>query len=147
MEALKLNKETAIKLYPTAAPEFKKMLEETFGERALLGNIIERVTGFESACEELGTTPRAELSRARDEYERAEVRIKTMAKALREGKPEKDCIYYPYFGSSAAGFSYNVFVCAYVCTRVWARLRVDSAEKAEHLGKIMLSDYKIYLGK
>src|SRR5690606_40173249 len=52
MEALKLNKETAIKLYPTAATEFRKMLEETFGEKALKPKVTDRVKTFEDRSEE-----------------------------------------------------------------------------------------------
>lgn len=43
METLKLDKPTAIKLYATAAPEFKTMLETTFGKNTFSGKITDRI--------------------------------------------------------------------------------------------------------
>lgn len=145
-QTLELTLERAREIYPSAAPEFKKMLEDNFGAKQLKGNIIERTKTLEDACYEIGKNISTLFDSATDEYERAEIAIKTFAEALREGKPAGECFYYPYFlRSSAGGFSYYGCGYAHVYTGVGARLRVDTADKAKHLGVCMLKYYKTYL--
>lgn len=145
METLKLDRKTAIKLYPTASAEFKKMLEETFGERAFKGNVIDRVQTMEDAYRETGKEMfKILIEVCPDAYKKAEAEIEIFAEALREGKPAGECYYYPYFvRSSGGGFSYNGYVHDLAYSAVGARLRVDTPEKAKHLGQKMIDRYKI----
>jgi hypothetical protein len=146
-KTLQLSEETAKKLYATADPEFKKMLEDNFGKATLCPNITDRVKTLGDACRELGINEDTLFATATDDYEKAEIAIKTFAKALREGKPENECYYYPWFRGCASGFSYDVFAYGRTLTGVGARLRVDTSAKAKHLGQCMLSFYQIYLGR
>ncbi len=145
METLKLDIKAALKLYPTASAEFKKMLEETFGETTFKGSVIDRVQTLADAYRETGSGMAKILIDAyQDAYKKAEAEIEIFAEALREGKPAAECFYYPYFyRSSGGGFSFDVFGSAHVCSGVGARLRVDSPEKAMHLGQKMIDRYKI----
>lgn len=145
MQTLQLSLDTARQLYPDAAPEFKTMLEETFTKTSLVPNILERVKTVADACRELNRDIDTLFESAADDYERAEIAIKTFAAALREGKPASECFYYPYFVRSVSGFSFGGNVCVRDSTYVGARLRVDTAEKARHLGRCMEAYYKTYL--
>lgn len=109
-------------------------------------SIIQRVNSLEDACKELNIDIATVFGNETDPVEQAEIAIKTVAKALREGKPESQCYFYPCFDqSSGGGISYDGYADAYVDPPVGVRLRVDTGEKAMHLGKCMLSFYKTYL--
>lgn len=54
---LKLTKADAVKLYPTAVPEFKKILETTFGLATFSGKITDRLTCLLDCFEYLGLEP------------------------------------------------------------------------------------------
>lgn len=68
-----------------------------------------------------------------------------VAEALREGKDPKDCFYYPYFYRSGGGVSFGDYDADGGYSVVGARLRVDTPEKARHLGKVLEPQYKTYL--
>lgn len=109
-------------------------------------SVIERILTIEDACNELGIDFDDLYDDCEDEYEEAEKAIKTFAKALREGKAASECFYYPYFyRPSGGGFSCSAYDGGHGYTRVGARLCVDTAEKAKHLGKCMEPFYKTYL--
>ena len=140
METLKLDKKTAIQLYPNAALEFKEMLNQTFGIKTFISDVCDRVKSLEDACRETGKQP----STNPDTYKRAEENIEIFAEAMREGKPAGECYYYPYFYRSAGGgFSYGDCAGVYGCSSVGARLRVPNAKTATHMGKIMIEHYNI----
>jgi hypothetical protein len=54
MESLKLEKETAIKIYPTSPDWFKRILENTFGVKSFKVNILDRIKTFEDALADTG---------------------------------------------------------------------------------------------
>lgn len=139
-QTLKLDKETAIKLYPDASAEFKEILEQSFGRQTFITDICERVKSIEDACRETGKQP----STNPDLYKRAEENIEIFAEAMRQGKPAGECFYYPYFSrSSGGGFSFLGYVNDNDYSIVGARLRVPDGKTATHMGKIMLVHYKI----
>lgn len=147
MDTLTVNKQNVHEAYDEANNKGRSLLERLFGKKEFQGSIIERVNGFEDGARETGkcTLEIAMINNIPDKYHRAQVRIETVAEALREGKPASECFYYPWFNVGSGGFSF--FDAGYVssCSNVGARLRVDTAEKARHLGKIMLDDYKTYI--
>jgi hypothetical protein len=142
MQTLQIDKNKALKLYPNATPEFKEMLIDTFGEKFFSRNIIERLQTFQDACEITGKS----IGDESDTYKSAEKAIEIFAEALREGKPASECFYYPYFlRSSGGGFSFGDCDYDRDTSSVGARLRVDTTEKARHLGTMMLPYYKVLL--
>ncbi len=52
-KTLKLEAQTALKLYPTASTEFKTMLEETFGKEFFNQKITDKVYNIDTLCEYL----------------------------------------------------------------------------------------------
>lgn len=144
METLQITKDSALKAHREANDKGKRLLENLFGKKVFQGSVIDRVQTSEDACDELGIDIECLFDNAEDDYDRAETAIKTFAKALREGVHESECFYYPYFvRSSGGGFSYDD--CGHDSTLVGARLRVQTAEKAKHLGKCMESYYNTML--
>lgn len=146
MPYLDISEQDARKIYPTAIPELKIILEGTFTKAFFSQDICDRVNSVQDACRELGIDFDNLYDDCNDKYEEAEVAIKTVAEALREGKSPKDCIWYPWFWkkTSTSGFRFLVALFAYTGSYVGARLRVDSEKKATHLGKILLKEYEIY---
>ncbi|AYD48224.1 hypothetical protein D6B99_11810 [Arachidicoccus soli] len=146
MDTLQITKDSAMKAHTEANDKGKKLLENLFGKKHFVKNILERCFDLRDACIETGKDINTLFASAKDDYERAEIAIKTFAEALREGKPERECFYYPYFyNNGSGGFSFDDTNDDGTYSSVGARLRVDTAEKAAHLGKIMLEDYKTYL--
>lgn len=146
MQTLKMDEATARRLYPGADKAFKEMLEQSFTKEFFTLKITDRVKTLDDACKELGKDINTLFDNVEGDYNRAETAIKTFAEALREGKNPKDCYYYPYFSrSSGGGFSFCGYDNVNGSAAVGARLRVDTPEKAKHLGNCMLTQYKIYL--
>lgn len=161
MEALKLNKDTAIKLYPNASTEFKKMLEETFGEKALRPKVTDRVKTFENACRVLGikatgafttNTPVEELLNDCKSIS-AYAKLIVIARALNGGwEPDwndsDEYKYYPWFrmsSGSASGFSCDGYGYGCTSTGVGARLCFKSRELAEYAGKQFEDIYREFM--
>ena len=146
METLTIEKNNALKAHNEANDKGKQMLENLFGKKVFQQSIIDRVQGFGDACRELGKNQSMLdfVLSGFDAYNRAQQRIETVAEALREGKPASECFYYPYFKTGSGGFSFDGTNYDVTLSNVGARLRVDTSEKAAHLGKIMLEDYKTY---
>lgn len=134
-------------MWGTASPEIKQLLTDSFGEVFFKQDVMERVIDLASACRETGRDIDTVFDGCADEYKKAEKAIEVFAEAMREGEPENECFYYPYFYRSSGGW-FSYFVCAFgrAYSSVGARLRVDDAKKAIHMGKCMLSYYKIYHG-
>lgn len=158
MKTLQLKLETARKLYPTAAPEFRQMLEETFGKKALKQSVIDRIKTYEDACRELGIEdPSITFSGSISEEETlstiAYIQLRRITEALNEGwKPdwenEDELKYYPWFNmnsSAAPGFSFDGYGCDDVLSSVAARLCFKSRELAEYAGKQFEDIYREFM--
>lgn len=145
METIQLEKKNLIAAYNNGTSEEKKLLETLYGKQHF-GSVIDRVKTVKDACQELDVEYVSIYNDCNDDYERAEKDIKLFAMALREGKPASECWYYPYFErSSGGGFSFYGYDYGGGCSRVGARLRVDTYEKATHMGKCLLNQYKTYI--
>lgn len=150
MQTLQLSKEKAIKLWPTASPEFKEMLIESFGEKTFAGDIFQRVNSYEDACKENGTTPLIPYPDPQDDDQistNAFHMLKEIIKAYCEGwtpdmlNPD-EYKYLPWFkaekdSDKAAGFglSYGDYVAWNTSTGCGVRLFLPTAAKAKHVGQ------------
>lgn len=118
MKQLQISEQHARVLYATATPEFKTVLEDTFGAEVLNGKVTDRIKTYEDACRELGFDPNDELSDdemyqfgfTKDEI--ALRRIKVITKALNEGwQPDWNNAnqkkWYPWFRMSSGGFVFD----------------------------------------
>jgi hypothetical protein len=144
-QILELKKDNAIAAYNAGDAKEKSLLEKLYGKQHFITDICERVTGLEDACRETGKDYQAILS-ITDPYKQAQEAIETFAEAMREGKDPSECFYYPYFYRGGGGFSFFVYgLDGDVCSVVGARLRVDTAKKATHMGNCILIYYKTYI--
>lgn len=103
------------KLYVTASPEFKQMLETTFGKEFFSMKITDRIKTYEDACNELGICAQLEVTLNELGFTSDEInlrKIKTITEALNEGwKPDwndsNQYKYYPWFKMSSGGFVFG----------------------------------------
>jgi len=153
-EVLTIEKKNAVVAHTEANEKGKKMLENLFGRKVFLGNVMDRVKTFEDACAELGidwgdACPKVQKN---GDYNAIVAFSKALiiARALNEGwipdfnngKWDK---YYPYFDmrSSAGGFRFHD--CAYGHASVGARLCFKSDELARYAGTQFEDIYKGFM--
>lgn len=90
-KSLVINENKAYELYPTASPEFKQVLEDTFGREFFNRKITDRVKTYEDACAVLGIDPHASMPDTSDcpkEDKRAYIafhKLVVITRALNEG--------------------------------------------------------------
>jgi len=155
-EVLTIEKKNAIVAHTEANEKGKKMLENLFGRKVFLGNVMDRVKTFEDACAELGidfgdACPHLQKN---GDYPAIVAFSKALiiTRALNEGwTPDFDNgqwdKYYPYFDmrSSAGGFRFSDYDCDYVSTHVGARLCFKSEELAKYAGTQFEDIYKGFM--
>lgn len=148
MATLTINDKDARKIYPTAAPELKTILEETFGKPFFSQKITDRVKSVKDACEVLGIDS-DDLYLCNDsDDDTAYKELKTIVKALNEGwtpdwNNSSEYKWYPWFYLNQPGFRLNG-VCYYSFSAVGSRLCFKSRELAEYAAKQFESIYKTF---
>lgn len=158
MKTLQLKLETARELYPTAAPEFKKMLEETFGKKSLKQDITERIKTYGDVCKELGIDETSiTFSGSFDSDDIASIlaynKLRNITRALNEGwTPDwengDELKYYNWLNmnsSAASRFSFGACGCVVAVSSVAARLCFKSRELAEYAGKQFEDIYREFM--
>ena len=60
-KSLQIDENKAFDLYQTATPEFKQMLEDSFGKEFFKRKITDRVKSYEDACAILGIDPHTSM--------------------------------------------------------------------------------------
>jgi hypothetical protein len=156
METLVISKQDAKNLYPSASPEFKTVLESTFGKPFFSQKITDRVKTFEDACEVLGIDLIGFVDDDNAPDESAYIKLKTIIKALNEGwtpdwNNDNQPKYWPWFHlektkSNPSGF--RLFHVGYYCysdSAVGSRLCFKSRELAEYAAKQFEDLYKQFL--
>ena len=147
MKKLQIDEENARELYKTASPEFKTMLEDTFG-KDFFTNITDRVKTFEDACRCCHNWPNVSLYWL-PTHIAAYIKLTTIIEALNEGwKPnfqDKNEGKY-YVGTFAGGFfTYMSYGAATTDASIGARLLFKSRELAEYAAKQFPELYKQFL--
>lgn len=155
---LKIDESTARRIYPTAAPEMKTILENSFPKDFFSMKITDRVKGLLDALEicPVSENVRTLLSyNGTDEFmigAQTFLRLSIIATALRgEWKPDwsnhNQKKWYPYFEhtKSGVGFSGTDYDYWNSITSVGSRLCFPTAELAEYFGKEFISDHRILL--
>lgn len=151
---LKLDEQTAIKLYPAAVPEFKAMMEQTFGKKTFIKDIRDIVKSFEDACEVNGTTPDQVLPPALLPYlapdEIAYRKLKEITKALNEGivlsfSNPNQRKWRPWFEQTPSGFRFGASDFVYTFTHAGGGSRLCFAEEknSDYAGKQFIDLYEI----
>lgn len=148
MENLTISKENAIKAFDEATQKGKVMLENLFGKKVFVKNIIDQIKTLDDALAYNDKTKEQfawETERDSD-AQKADKELEEIALALREGKPLEigQRWYYPYFNKptgSSVGFSCRVYFCDIDIAFVGARHSVDTSEKAIYMGKQFIDIY------
>ena len=150
---LKMTEENARRHYPSASPELKALLEDTFGKKFFSAKIIDRVQSFEDACREKGCDPLTVLPYRlpSNDFEKA---LNALAKAWiiievinEDWKADlsntSQSKYYPWFEQKPGfGLSYHVCVDWYSFTICGVRFALATAEKAIYVGKQFIDIYQ-----
>lgn len=160
MTTLKIDEKKALRLYPSASPEFKAMLEDSFGVKFFKKDIKDRIKSFEDACSELSLDPNNCIPNVENCVPEdqgptiAFLKLSIIARALNEGwkanwNDSSEYKYFPWFkyDRSASGFVYSYADCTYTYTYFGARLCFKSSELAEYAGEQFTQLYNIYFGK
>lgn len=154
---LLVDESQARSLYKTATPEFKQMLETTFGKEFFSKKITDRIKTYEDACNELGICAQLEVTLQELGFTPDEInlrKIKIITEALNEGwKPDwtnaDQYKYYPWFKMSSVGFVFggtaydgSIAIAGYA-----SLLCFKSSELAKYAGEQftkLYSDYILY---
>lgn len=166
MKALQIDEQSALRLYPTASVEFKKMLEENFGKEFFERKITDTIKTYKDACLLLNLQPRTiefysaqtsdPNSDARAVGEFAFHQLSVIAEALNEGwvadwSDSSQRKYFPWFEykkqQSGFGFSHSGFDFAGSAACVGSRLSFRTSELAEYAGKTFIEIYNHLLKK
>ncbi len=123
MKTLKLEDVTAKKLYKTADPELKLILEESFGKNFFSQKITDRIKTIDDVLEAAGVTmeevvPYRNPKNKKQKSQNAYALIQLISEVLNEDTAFPDFNnlnqykYYPYFKKSQAG-GWVVYHCNY----------------------------------
>jgi hypothetical protein len=157
MQTLKLSEHKALQLYPTAPPEWKQVLEESFPKDFFTQKITDRVKTFDDACNVLNLD-RAVYNVIVEIASKDAISIKAYAKlciiarALNEGwepdwKNENQYKYYPWFKANKSGSGLSCDGCGgwFTYAGVGSRLCYKSRELAEYAGTQFIDIYNDFL--
>lgn len=106
---LELDEKTALRLYPTAAPEFKELLEQNFGKDFFNRDITERINGYNDILEMSNVVAADDEVRIRGFNTDENNVVKALIKKMRTVKiynngilPKRgDRRWYPYYNVSS----------------------------------------------
>ncbi len=116
---LQMDEGTAIKLYPTAAPEFKELLEQNFGKDFFNQKITDKIKDYNSvlklSCltEETDNIKVVGFNDQENEVVKTFIQKMRITKIYREGHVFKrgDKRWHPYYNVSS-GFVFYIAFCA-----------------------------------
>lgn len=154
-KTLQIEEQTARRLYPTASPEFKSMLEDSFGKDFFTQKITDRIKSYLDACAELGEEPLSESQLKSLGFTDDEIiyrKIKTITQALNEGwTPDwsdgNQKKWTPYFRMSSGGFVFGGTYCVYSCAHAGyaSLLCFKSGELAKYAGEQFTKLYSNFI--
>lgn len=143
---LQLSDQEARRLYKTATPEWKEVLENNYGKEFFNQNIIDRIDGWEDMLAETGRPDVPEFSDVPEDlrpFFKGVYENVVMVEAYNEG--EKMDIYnsdkpryYPYFRTNGSPSSFAFYVSDCVCSGASAgsgsRLALKDQALSDHVG-------------
>ena len=157
MTTLKLEDSKARDLYNKSTPEFKAILEDSFGKDFFLQKITDRIKGWDDVCKEKGMHPVADLPFPAPKNDHQEAvnafHICTLAREVLNDGWRSDFgnnvryILYPDVikdNSRPSGFrlSFGAFTYPSAATVAGARLEFASREIAKHFFDCFLEHYE-----
>lgn len=153
METLVLDKKTARELYPKAAPEFRAIMESTFGVATFSTKTIDRIKTFEDACLETGENPSDRKFTEGTTDDIAYQKLKVIAKALNpkgwvpDWNSTTQRKWRPWFYLNNPGFRFFDSGCGIPGTGSTggSRLCLESEELSDYSAKQFLPIWKDFL--
>ena len=156
--SLKINKQTALKLYPEAPGWFREVLNEKFGSGLFRKMEYTDIKTFDDACKVLGTTEEefnekfAKLGLELDtlSYEKLKIIVGAINKLNNSWQPDWDNSsqnkYYPLFNlSSGSGFSDYDYASDSSYSDVGSRLCFGRCEECNYAANQFKSIYRDFL--
>ena len=155
---LKIEESTAKKLYKTAAPELKEILEQSFGKEFFSQKITDRIKTWDDVCKELeiddSILPYKNAKTKQQKSTNAFVKIQYISQVLNEGwEPNwgnsREYKYYPWFEykSSLGGFGFCVSYDYVSCVVLGFGCYFKTRELSDYVGTQFIEIYKEYLPK
>lgn len=147
MKTLSISDQDARKIYPSALPELKTILEGSFGKDFFSQKITDRIKTFEDACAETGINPNDENFRIGTPDEIAYKKLKVIVKALNEGwfpnwNKSSEYKWRPWFYLDSPGFRFHDTYCGRTGSTVGSRLCFKSEELCEYAAKQFIDLHK-----
>lgn len=148
-QTLNVSKENAVKAHKEATRKGKALLENLFGSKTFVLNIMERINSYADVYEEAGVNPADYETDSTDwevivMYEFRKLRL--LYKVLSEGK-RGTYMHYPVFNydGTSAGFRFWVSIDTGTRTRsvLGPLLTLPTGELAKHAGTKFLDSHKI----
>ena len=151
MKNLQMDDATARKIYPTAAPELKLILEDTFGKAFFSQDITDRVRTMEDVYRESGKTY-ADIAKVGDTpdeigYKKAKLIMKVMNEDwVADYDNDKQTKYELRWIKNKNGrFSFHCCTGWTTDASAGARLVARSGKIAEHIGKYFENEFNEFL--
>ena len=158
-KSLEINENKAYELYPTASPEFKQVLEDTFGKEFFNRKITDRVKTYEDACAVLGIDPHTSMPDTSDclkEDRRAYIafhKLVVITRALNEGwRPDWSNTDQPKWfnwwytnGNAGLASARSNAVPSYTNAYIGSRLCFKSEALADYAAETFKELYEDYL--
>jgi hypothetical protein len=150
-KTLTIDDSTARKIYPTAAPELKAILEETYSAGFFSQKITDRIKTFEDACEYNNTNPKARRFTIGTRNQIYQERVAEIVKALNEGwladYNDSNYKYSPYFYLNKPGFRFHVSCYGFAASGSTGgpRFALKNRELSDYAGQQFVKEYEQWL--
>lgn len=151
-KTLTIDDATARKIYPTAPPELKTILEENYSKEFFSTKITDRIKSFEDACEYNNTNPLASRFVTGTRNQIYQEKVAEIVKALNEGwEPNYDNSseykYSPYFYLNAPGFRFldSYYGITLSFTTCGSRFALKNRELSNYAGTQFTKEYEMWL--
>lgn len=149
---MKIEKETAKRLYDQSPDWFKAKLIEEFGADTFVKNDFENIKTFEDACKLLNIIPESVTTKKDTPDEAAYKQLKIIIEAInKDWKPDWNNAsqrkWFPWFEVLSSGFGFSYSDCSYGGSdaSVGSRLCFESEDKANYAGEQFLELYRVLL--
>jgi hypothetical protein len=148
---LKIEKETAKKIYDSVPEFFKEQLESEFGKETFRKRVFTDIKTFGDACEALGIDPASVVSTNDAADEAAYKKLKVVIKAINQNwipdwSNTSQRKWWPWFVlSSGFGFSGSDCNCADSNAYVGSRLCFESEEKSDYCAKQFIDLWEAFI--
>ncbi|MFT3704672.1 MAG: hypothetical protein QM802_20070 [Agriterribacter sp.] len=149
MKTLSISDQDARKIYPSAIPELKTILEASFSKGFFSQKITDRIKTFEDACAEIGEDPVNPKFIIGEPDEIAYRKLKVIIKVLNEGwvpdwNNSSQYKWRPWFYLNAPGFRFSGTSYVFTHSTVGSRLCFKSEELCEYAANQFIDIYKDY---